>query len=133
MSPLDFSRLVPSYDPHFAHFPSRRSTVFSAKGAVATSQPLGMTIAHGRAHPFSVSLIGGFISGTPTKLMIIAACQAGIEILNKGGNAGRSTIVPEPLTHGLLSGCSRSYGSSDERHRAFMYRYVLDSFRFENH
>ena len=41
MAPLDFSRLHPSYDPQFDRFASRRSTVFSAKGAVATSQPLG--------------------------------------------------------------------------------------------
>lgn len=38
---IDTDKLNPAYDPHFAQFPSRRSTVFSAKGAVATSQPLG--------------------------------------------------------------------------------------------
>lgn len=58
MAPLDYTRLHPAYGPQFAHFPSRRSTIFSAKGAIATSQPL--------------------------------ACQAGLEILNKGGNAGQS-------------------------------------------
>jgi gamma-glutamyltranspeptidase/glutathione hydrolase len=41
MPPLDFSKLHPSYQPQFSHFPSRRSTIYSAKGAIATSQPLG--------------------------------------------------------------------------------------------
>ena len=44
MAPLDFERLHPSYDPRFAHFASRRSTVFSAKGAIAASQPLGTVV-----------------------------------------------------------------------------------------
>ncbi|WWD19860.1 gamma-glutamyltransferase [Kwoniella shandongensis] len=61
MAPLDFSRLHPSHEPQFAHFPSRRSTVFSTKGAIATSQPL--------------------------------ACQAGLEILNKGGNAADAAVA----------------------------------------
>lgn len=56
MAPIDYSRLHPSHEPRFSHFPSRRSTIFSTKGAVATSQPL--------------------------------AAQAGLEILNRGGNAG---------------------------------------------
>jgi len=56
MAPLDYSKLHPSADPEFYRFASRRSTVYSAKGAIATSQPL--------------------------------AAQVGLEILNKGGNAG---------------------------------------------
>lgn len=42
---MDQTKLHPSHDTNFAHFPSRRSTVFSAKGAVATSQPLGESLA----------------------------------------------------------------------------------------
>lgn len=41
MAPIDQSKMLPSYDTNFAHFPSRRSTVFSSRGAIATSQPLG--------------------------------------------------------------------------------------------
>ncbi|KAK8853432.1 gamma-glutamyltransferase [Kwoniella newhampshirensis] len=76
MAPLDFNRLHPSYEPQFIHFPSRRSTVFSTKGAIATSQPL--------------------------------ACQAGLEILNKGGNAADAAVataaalnVTEPTCTGI--------------------------------
>ncbi|BEJ15312.1 hypothetical protein CspHIS471_0410790 [Cutaneotrichosporon sp. HIS471] len=60
----------------FMPFPSRRSTVFSAKGMVATSQPL--------------------------------AAQAGLEILNQGGNAADAAIataaamnVCEPTATGI--------------------------------
>ncbi|RXK40572.1 gamma-glutamyltransferase [Tremella mesenterica] len=60
-SSLEWERLHPGHEPHFTRFPSRRSTVFSAKGAVATSQPL--------------------------------ACQAGIEVLNKGGNAADAAVA----------------------------------------
>lgn len=38
---IDHSKYHPAYDPRFMHFPSRRSTVFSTKGMVACSQPLG--------------------------------------------------------------------------------------------
>ncbi|RSH91435.1 hypothetical protein EHS25_009734 [Saitozyma podzolica] len=76
MPPLDFSKLHPSYQPQFSHFPSRRSTIYSAKGAIATSQPL--------------------------------ACQAGLEILNKGGNAADAAVataaalnVTEPTCTGI--------------------------------
>ncbi|ORY31633.1 putative lincomycin-condensing protein lmbA [Naematelia encephala] len=76
MAPLDYNKLHPSHDPQFAHFPSRRSTVFSARGAVATSQPL--------------------------------AAQAGLEILNKGGNAADAAVataaalnVTEPSCTGI--------------------------------
>ncbi|WVQ83659.1 gamma-glutamyltransferase [Cryptococcus sp. DSM 104549] len=76
MAPLDYTRLHPSFQPQFSHFPSRRSTVFSTKGAIATSQPL--------------------------------ACQAGLEILNKGGNAADAAIataaalnVTEPTCTGI--------------------------------
>ena len=41
MAPINPAHLHPSHEPRFAHFASRRSTVFSAKGAVATSQSLG--------------------------------------------------------------------------------------------
>ncbi|OWZ63408.1 gamma-glutamyltransferase [Cryptococcus neoformans] len=61
MAPINHSRLHPSYNPQFSHFPSRRSTVFSTKGAVATSQPL--------------------------------AAQAGLEVLNKGGNAADAAVA----------------------------------------
>jgi len=44
MAPIDFDKLHPSHSPQFLHFPSRRSTVFSTKGAVATSQPLRETV-----------------------------------------------------------------------------------------
>src|SRR4051794_16892863 len=40
MSPIDWTKIHPSNDPQFSHFPSRRSTVFSTKGAVAASQTL---------------------------------------------------------------------------------------------
>lgn len=53
---LDHAKMHPAHAPAFMPFPSRRSTVYSAKGMVATSQPL--------------------------------AAQAGLEILNAGGNAG---------------------------------------------
>ncbi|WVR09625.1 gamma-glutamyltransferase [Kwoniella sp. DSM 27419] len=76
MPPIDFDRLHPAHDPKFAHFPSRRSTVLSTKGAIATSQPL--------------------------------ACQAGLEILNKGGNAADAAVataaalnVTEPTCTGI--------------------------------
>lgn len=76
MAPIDQRLLHPSHEPRFAHFASRRSTVFSAKGAVATSQSL--------------------------------ACQAGIEILNKGGNAADAAVataaamnVSEPCCTGI--------------------------------
>ncbi|GFZ50997.1 LOW QUALITY PROTEIN: hypothetical protein JCM24511_08755 [Saitozyma sp. JCM 24511] len=76
MPPLDFSKLHPSYQPQFSHFPSRRSTIYSAKGAISTSQPL--------------------------------ACQAGLEILNKGGNAADAAVataaalnVTEPTCTGI--------------------------------
>lgn len=39
--PLDHSKYHPAHDPRFMHFPSRRSTVFSTKGMIACSQPLG--------------------------------------------------------------------------------------------
>ncbi|CAD6563795.1 MAG: hypothetical protein TREMPRED_001381 [Tremellales sp. Tagirdzhanova-0007] len=61
MAPVDFKKLHPSHSNQFAHFPSRRSTVFSTKGAIATSQPL--------------------------------ACQAGLEVLNKGGNAADAAVA----------------------------------------
>jgi hypothetical protein len=57
MPSIDWNVVHPSNNPQFAHFPSRRSTVFSTKGLVASSQAL--------------------------------ASQAGLEILNKGGNAGQ--------------------------------------------
>jgi gamma-glutamyltranspeptidase/glutathione hydrolase len=38
--PIDTAKLHPAHAPAFMPFPSRRSTVFSAKGMVATSQPL---------------------------------------------------------------------------------------------
>lgn len=56
MPAIDWNVVHPSNNPQFSHFPSRRSTVFSTKGLVASSQAL--------------------------------ASQAGLEILNKGGNAG---------------------------------------------
>lgn len=59
MPAIDWNIVHPSNNPQFAHFPSRRSTVFSTKGLVASSQAL--------------------------------ASQAGLEILNKGGNAGMSS------------------------------------------
>ncbi|ODN95355.1 gamma-glutamyltransferase [Cryptococcus wingfieldii CBS 7118] len=76
MAPLDHARLHPAHQPQFAHFPSRRSTVFSTKGIVATSQVL--------------------------------AAQAGLEILNKGGNAADAAVataaalnVTEPTCTGI--------------------------------
>ena len=57
MVAIDWNVVHPSNNPQFSHFPSRRSTVFSTKGLVASSQAL--------------------------------ASQAGLEILNKGGNAGQ--------------------------------------------
>ncbi len=56
MAPIDWDMAHPSNNPQFQHFPSRRSTVLSTKGMVASSQTL--------------------------------ASAAGLEILNKGGNAG---------------------------------------------
>lgn len=44
---IDTAKLHPAYDPQFMQFPSRRSTVFSAKGMVATSQPLGEAMRDG--------------------------------------------------------------------------------------
>ncbi|KAL1410791.1 hypothetical protein Q8F55_001733 [Vanrija albida] len=74
--PLDYSKLNPANDTHFAPFASRRSTVYSTKGMVATSQPL--------------------------------AAQAGLEILNKGGNAADAAVataaalnVTEPTCTGI--------------------------------
>lgn len=37
---IKWDRLLPSHDPHFQRFPSRRSVVFGLKGVVASSQPL---------------------------------------------------------------------------------------------
>lgn len=40
---IDHSKYHPAYNPQFMHFPSRRSTVYSTKGMVACSQPLGVS------------------------------------------------------------------------------------------
>lgn len=40
MAPIDWTKVHPSNNPQFSHFPSRRSTVFSTKGIVAASQTL---------------------------------------------------------------------------------------------
>ncbi len=39
-TPIDWTKIHPSNNPQFSHFASRRSTVFSTKGAVAASQTL---------------------------------------------------------------------------------------------
>jgi gamma-glutamyltranspeptidase/glutathione hydrolase len=85
MAPINPAHLHPSHEPRFAHFASRRSTVFSAKGAVATSQSLGEL----RNYTYSSQLVWLKLTST--------ACQAGIEILNKGGNAGALPPLHEHL------------------------------------
>lgn len=61
MAPLDDSKLHPGANAQFMPFASRRSTVYSTKGMIATSQPL--------------------------------ATLAGLEILNKGGNAADAAVA----------------------------------------
>lgn len=40
MGHLEASHIYPAVDPQFMYFPSRRSTVHSTKGIVASTQPL---------------------------------------------------------------------------------------------